>query len=164
MTMKNTFTLLILVATSFFVQAQLVQGELKINESSKSEITLKSNRIVNLYADFREKKHQIHFVFTGIDIPQNADKKEVVQFVFNTIVKREGKVLGNIKRSPIPFFPGDMLMPVETFDFISILSNLQTNSNGNISEIPKGNYEIILEAKPLGVKGEIQSARIFIKI
>ena len=36
-------------------------------------------------------------------------------------------------------------MPVETFDFISILSNIQTNTNDRISEIPKGNYEIILE-------------------
>lgn len=162
--MKNAITLIVLLATGFISQAQLVQGEVKINEQAKAEITLKSNRIVNLYADFREKKHQINFVFTGIDIPLNADKKEVVQFVFNTTVKREGKVLGNIKRSPMPFFPGDMLMPVETFDFISILSNLQTNGNDKVSEIPKGNYEIILEAKPLGVKGEIQSARIFIKI
>ena len=162
--MKNAIALIVLLATGFISQAQLIQGEIKINEQAKAEITLKSNRIVNLYAAFREKKHQINFVFTGIDIPQNADKKEVVQFVFNTIVKREGKVLGNIKRSPIPFFPGDMLMPVETFDFISILSNLQTNGSDKVSEIPKGNYEIILEAKPLGVKGEIQSARIFIKI
>ena len=162
--MKNAIALIVLLATGFISQAQLIQGEIKINEQAKAEITLKSNRIVNLYAAFREKKHQINFVFTGIDIPQNADKKEVVQFVFNTIVKREGKILGNIKRSPIPFFPGDMLMPVETFDFISILSNLQTNGSDKVSEIPKGNYEIILEAKPLGVKGEIQSARIFIKI
>jgi hypothetical protein len=141
-----------------------VQGEMKINEQSKAEIMLKSNKIVNLYADFREKKHQINFVFKAIDFPQNSDKQEVVQFVFSTTVKKDGKVLGNFKRSPIPFFPGDMLMPVETFDFISILSNIQTNSNETISEIPKGNYEVILEAKPVGVKGEIQSARIFIKL
>lgn len=162
--MKNTFTLIILIATSFFSQAQHVQGEVKINEQSKAEINLKSSKIVNLYADFREKKHQINFIFTGVDIPQNSDKKEVVEFIFTTIVKRDGKVVGNIKRSPMPFFPGDMFIPVETFDFISILSNIQTNSDDTISEIPNGNYEIILEAKPLGVKGEIQSARILIKI
>ncbi|HLP63248.1 hypothetical protein [Flavobacterium sp.] len=162
--MKNTITVLLFTVASFFSHAQLVQGEVKINEQSKAEITLKSNKIVNLYADFRDKKHQIHFVFTGIDIPQNSDKQEVVQFVFNTTVKKDGKVLGSLKRSPIPFFPGDMFMPVETFDFISILSNIQTNSNETISEIPKGNYEVILEAKPLGVKGEIQSARLFIKM
>jgi len=162
--MKNTIIVLLFTVTSFFSHAQLVQGELQINEQSKVEITLRSNKIVNLYADFREKKYQINFVFTGIDIPQNSEKREVVQFVFNTTVKKDGKVLGSLKRSPIPFFPGDMLMPVETFDFISILSNIQTNSNETISEIPKGNYEVILEAKPLGVKGEIQSARLFIKM
>jgi len=47
-------------------------------------------------------------------------------------------------------------MPVQTSDFISILSNIQTNSNEKISEIPSGNYEIILEAKALGVKGAIK--------
>lgn len=55
-------------------------------------------------------------------------------------------------------------MPVETFDFISILSNIQTNSNDKISEISSGNYEIILEAKALGIKGEIAPARFFLKI
>ena len=55
-------------------------------------------------------------------------------------------------------------MPVETFDFISILSNIQTNTNDRISEIPKGNYEIILEAKPIGVKGNISSAKFFLKL
>lgn len=145
-------------------QAQLVQGEIKINEQSKAEITLKSNKIVNLYADFREKKHQINFVFTGVDITPNSDKKEVVQFVFSTTVKKDGKTIGSMKRAPIPFFPGDMFMPVETFDFISILSNLQTNTSDKVSEIPKGNYEVILEAKPLGVKGEISSLRMYLKV
>ncbi len=146
------------------IQAQLIQGELKINEQTKAEISLKSNKIVNLYAAFRAQKHKINFVFTGTDLPVNEEKQQVVQFVFNTIVKRDGKVLGNSKRSPIPFFPGDMLMPVETFDFISILSNIQTNTNDKISEIPSGAYEIILEAKALGIKGNISSARFYLKI
>jgi hypothetical protein len=71
---------------------------------------------------------------------------------------------GNRKRSPSPFFPGDMFMPVETFDFISILSNIQTNSNEKVSEIPSGTYEIILEAKSLGIKGDIAPARFYLKI
>lgn len=145
-------------------QAQLIQGEIKINEQSKTEISLKSNKIVNLYANFREQKHKINFVFTGTNLALNEEKQEVVQFVFNTIVKKNGKIIGNLKRNPIPFFPGDMLMPVETFDFISILSNIQTNSNDKISEISSGNYEIILEAKALGIKGEIAPARFFLKI
>jgi hypothetical protein len=144
--------------------AQLVQGELKINETSKAEIALKGNKAVNLYADFRENKFPIHFVFTASDVPLNSDKKEVVQFVFSTTVKKDGKTMGTIKRSPMPFFPGDMLMPIETFDVISVLSNIQTNTPETVSEIPKGNYEIILEAKPIGVKGQITSTILFLKV
>jgi len=141
-----------------------VQGELKVKEQSKLELTVSSNKAVNLYADFRENKYPIQFAFTGNSIPVNSDKKVVVQFVFTTTVKKDGKVIGTTKRNPIPFFPGDMFMPVETFDFISILSNLQNNSEDNISEILKGNYEILLEAKPINMKGEIASARLFLKI
>jgi hypothetical protein len=161
--MKNTILILLLVF-GIKSQAQLVQGEIKIDNQSKAELTIKGNKAVNLYADFRENKHKINFVFTGTDIPLNSDKKEVVQFVFNTTIKKEGKVIGSMKRAPIPFFPGDMLMPVETFDFISILSNLQTNGNETVSEITSGNYEISIEAKALGIKGEIAPARFFLKI
>lgn len=158
---------ILIIAMAFFAiqsQAQLVQGEVKINENSKAEMTLKGNKVVNLYADFRVGKNPIQFSYTGIDIPANDDKKEVVQFIFSTTVKKDGKIIGSMKRAPIPFFPGDMLMPVETFDFISILSNLQTNANDKVSEIPSGNYEITIEAKPLGVKGTISPARMFLKV
>ena len=158
---------IIILTIVFFTiqtQAQLVQGELKIDENSKAELSFKGNKAVNLYADFRENKHKINFVFTTTDIPLNSDKKEVVQFVFSTTVFKNGKNIGTMKRSPMPFFPGDMLMPIETFDFISILSNLQTNAEDKISEIPAGSYEIIIEAKPIGTKGNISSARFFLKI
>ncbi len=160
---KRILTAIICCFTSISF-AQLVQGELKVKEQSKLELTVSSNKAVNLYADFRENKYPIQFAFTGNYIPVNSDKKVVVQFVFTTTVKKDGKVIGTTKRNPIPFFPGDMFMPVETFDFISILSNLQNNSEDNISEILKGNYEILLEAKPINMKGEIASARLFLKI
>ncbi len=161
--MRKLF-LIAFVLCAFQIQAQLVQGGLKIKEQSKVELEIKGNKAVNLYAAFRENNYPIHFIFTGIDIPVNSDKKEVVQFVFTTTVKKDGKVIGNMKRAPIPFFPGDMLMPVETFDFISILSNIKTNGNDSISEIPKGNYEILIDAKPLGIKGEISGLRLFLKV
>ena len=69
------------IAIAFFafqMQAQLVQGELKVKEQSKVELEMKGNKVVNLYAAFREKSYPIHFIFTGIDIPANSDKKEVV--------------------------------------------------------------------------------------
>ena len=161
--MRKLF-LIAFVLCAFQIQAQLVQGGLKIKEQSKVELEIKGNKAVNLYAAFRENNYPIHFIFTGIDIPVNSDKKEVVQFVFTTTVKKDGKVIGNMKRAPIPFFPGDMLMPVETFDFISILSNIKTNGNDSMSEIPKGNYEILIDAKPLGIKGEISGLRLFLKV
>ncbi|WP_276977930.1 hypothetical protein [Flavobacterium filum] len=157
-------SLLLFVIVQFSGFAQLVQGEIKVKEQSKIELQARNNLAVNLYADFRENKYPIQFSFTGNAIPLNSDKKMVVQFVFSTTVKKDGKVVGTIKRNPIPYFPGDMFMPVETFDFISILSNLQLNTEETVSEIPKGNYEIILEAKPVNVKGEITSARLFLKI
>ena len=168
-TKKNTTMrkkLLIMVITFFALQAnaQLIQGEINCKEQSKIELEFKGNKAVNLYAAFRENTYPIHFIFTGIDIPQNSEKKEVVQFVFFTTIKKDGKLLGTMKRTPIPFFPGDMFMPVETFDFISMLSNIQTNSNDKISELPNGNYEILLEAKPVGVKGNISPVRLFFKI
>ena len=59
-------------------QAQLVQGDLKCKEKSKVELEIKGNKAVNLYAAFCENNYPIHFVFTGIDIPLNTEKKEVV--------------------------------------------------------------------------------------
>lgn len=158
---------IIIIAMIFFAiktQAQLVQGDLKCKEQSKIELEIKGNKAVNLYAAFRDNNYPIHFIFTGIDIPVNTEKKEVVQFVFSTTIKKDGKLLGNMKRTPMPFFPGDMFMPIETFDFISMLSNLQTNANDKVSEIPSGSYEIILEAKSLGIKGEISPIRMFLKV
>jgi hypothetical protein len=83
---------IIVLIIAFFAiqtQAQLVQGELKINENSKTELSFKGSKVVNLYADFRENKHRINFVFTTTDIPLNSEKKEVVQFVFSTTIIKD---------------------------------------------------------------------------
>ncbi|VXB34129.1 conserved exported hypothetical protein [Flavobacterium sp. 9AF] len=162
--MKKTLLIAIIGLCGLFANAQLVQGEMLLGEQSKMEIKLKNNKVVNLYAAFREGNYPLHFIFTTDAIPLNEDKKEVVQFVFTTTVKKEGKIIGSSKRNPIPFFPGDMFMPVETFDFISILSNIQTNSNDRISEMSSGKYEVILEAKPIGVKGTIKPVRFQITV
>ncbi|MBK0382584.1 hypothetical protein I5M32_06375 [Pedobacter sp. SD-b] len=119
---------------------------------------MESANVVNLYAAFRENKYPILFNFKVADVPLNTDKKEVVMVQFFTTVKKDGKVIGTIERSPIPFFPGDMFLPVETFDFIAILSNIKDNSLGKISEVPKGNYQVSLEAVASGIKGKITPA------
>lgn len=69
--------------------AQLVQGEINIKEQSKIELTAKSNKAVNLFADFRENKYPIHFAFTASDVPLNSDKKRSCSIcIFNYSKKR----------------------------------------------------------------------------
>ena len=159
-----------LIAAIFFfvfvtnLPAQSVKGALLINEQPKAEIQLTYNKIVNLYADFRQGKHQLLFKLEGNSLPVNSEKQEVVSIVFTTTIKKDGKVIASNKRAPIPFFPGDMFMPVETFDFVSLLSNLQTNTSATVSAIEPGNYEILLEAKPMLLKGEIATASFLVSV
>ena len=159
-----------IVHTVFFflfvttITAQSVKGALLINEQPKAEIQLTSNKIVNLYADFRQGKHQLLFKLEGNSLPVNNEKQEVVSIVFTTTIKKDGKVIASNKRAPIPFFPGDMFMPVETFDFVSLLSNMQTNTASTVSAIDPGTYEITLEAKPMLVKGEIAAASFLVTV
>lgn len=161
--MKNLFIVFALIIASISAKAQSISGAIQIKEQSKIEIQAKSNKVVSIYAAFRENQYPILFSFKVSNSPYNSEKQQVVNIQFITTVKKDGKVIVSIPRKPIPFFPGDMLMPVETFDFISILSSLQKNDLDKVSEIITGNYEIILEAKALEVKGEISSLSLFIK-
>lgn len=85
--LKKIIIVILLIATSNSF-AQYVQGEIKVKELSKLEISLKSNKAVNLFADFRENKYPIQFSFTGNSLPLNSDKKAVVSFVFSTTLKK----------------------------------------------------------------------------
>jgi len=160
--MKNSIILLALTIATLTVKAQSISGSITIKEQSKVEIQTKNNKVVSLYAAFRENQYPILFSFKGKDLPYNSEKKQVVNIQFITTVKKDGKVIASVPRKPIPFFPGDMLMPIETFEFISILANNQKNSSDKTSQIAAGNYEIILEAKPQGIKGEIAPLSIFV--
>lgn len=82
----------------------------------------------------------------------------VISFAVQAQSVKDGKVMKKQKREPMPFFPGDMLMPVETFDFISLLSDNGKNSRDNVSKMEPGKYEIVLEAKAVNVKGQISPA------
>ena len=53
---------------------------------------------------------------------------------------------------------------LKTTDCGNYWLRIQTNSNDKISEIPSGTYDIILEAKPLNIKGNIAPARFYLKI
>ena len=58
--------IIVLIITFFAIQtqAQLIQGEIKINQQSKAEISIKSNKIVNLYAAYLYQYAAISFILT----------------------------------------------------------------------------------------------------
>ncbi|PZV82254.1 hypothetical protein CLV31_109115 [Algoriphagus aquaeductus] len=159
------FTALLIFSILFSVgaKAQEIQGKLVVGSKSKVELTLKSNQAVDLYAAFREQNHPIHFVFEGKSLPQTSSGQEVALIWFRTTLKKDGKVISKLERAPMPFFPGDMLMPVETFDFIAQLSAVNGKPDLR-SEIPAGNYEVLLDAGPVGSKGQISSAVILFAV
>jgi len=55
--------IIILLALGMKMQAQLVQGELKVEYTSKIEISVKRNKAVNLYADLRENKQKYNLCY-----------------------------------------------------------------------------------------------------
>lgn len=159
------FSALLFICTLFSLgaMAQEIQGKLVVGSKSKAELSLKSNHAVDLYAAFREQNHPIHFVFEGRSLPQTSGGNQVALIWFRTTLKKDGRVISKLERAPIPFFPGDMFMPVETFDFIAQLTAVEGKPNLE-SRIPSGNYEVLLEAGPVGSKGQISSASILFAV
>lgn len=143
--------------------AQEVKGKLTVSGGTKKELALKSSDAVDLYAALRDQAYPIHFVLEGNSLPKTQSGNQVAIIWFRTTLKRDGKVISKLDRTPMPFFPGDMLMPVETFDLISQL----TVANGKAdptSRIPSGNYEVTLEAGPVGAKGSISAASLVFSV
>lgn len=158
------FTLLI----SFSIRAQSVQGRLTLNGKSKTSLKLESNSAVQLFKDFKTGKYQLQFSFDGKDLVKNLDKETIVFFNFRTVVKKDGKLVKNvIRKHPIPYFPGDMSIPSEAFDFVSVLAitswdDMQGDSKETVPTLnellglmPEGNYSVQLFAEPIEVKGKI---------
>lgn len=162
--MKNTLILAVIALFLFSNSyAQEVKGKLTISGGSKKELTLKSSEAVEIYAAFRDQAYPIQFSFDGGGLPKTESGKEVAIIWFRTTLKQNGKVISKLERAPMPFFPGDMLMPVETFDFISLLTGI-TGKPDLISKIPSGNYEVLLEAGPVGSKGSISAASMLFSV
>lgn len=158
--MKNIISLIIcLFAFVVTSVAQEVQGKILLNERSENRIELKVSEPVGLYAQLREKAVAINFVFEGKGLSRTSSGQEVALIWFRTTVKHNGKEIGVGKRDPMPFFPGDMWMPVETFDIISILAGGKANA-----KLSPGKYEVVLEAMPTGAKGEIKPASLFFEV
>lgn len=156
--MKANF-LFILIFLAFFskIEAQEINGKILINQLETYHIEFEGQEVVKLYAQLRVKDFSINFQFEGNNMPLTNDGKQVSLIQFNTIVKFNGREIANFKRNPMPFFPGSMFMPIETFELISLLT-LGNDRKGSIAnqKLQPGKYEVILEAKSLDATGNIK--------
>ncbi|MGD1947253.1 MAG: hypothetical protein ACFB0A_13560 [Croceivirga sp.] len=156
---KTTF---ILLGCVIMANAQSIEGKLTLNGKTKTSLELKSNSAVNLFKEFKTGKYQLKFNFKGKELVKNVYKEEIVFFNFKTVVKRDGKLVKNvIRKQPIPYFPGDMGIPAEAFDFIGLLAvdpeeeEVQMLKEGTIGLMFPGEYSIELYAEPVCTKGKI---------
>ena len=91
---------------------------------------LKGGNLLNLFVAFRDNEASLVFKLDS--------KAAVVPVSFQTVVKQNGKVIGRATRKPMPYFPGEMVMCPESFDFISLL--YQGADKKGI--LPKGKYQV----------------------
>lgn len=109
--------------------AQEVEGAVRIDNPPEE---LESGSLLDLFAAFREGEHQIRLEFES-DAP-------VVPVQFQTVVRKDGKTLGRASRDPMPYFPGDMLMCPEAFDFVPIMRRYADGRG----QLPAGRYGIVI--------------------
>lgn len=146
--MKKMFILAVLLVAA--MQTSYAQKEAMGMQNIKCVMKVENTpkqvkNVLDLFAGFREGKHQIIFTLEG----------KTTEIVFETTVKKDGKVIGTGKRQPMPYFPGDMYIAPEAFDFISLLPYSTTDKD--FGKLENGTYEIELNAKPAEGKAETQS-------
>ena len=169
--MKTLFTIFVLcLATQAY--AQEVRGKLTINNASEAYLKIgdiageSQGQVVELFKQFKQDDHSIKFSFEG-KYPTEENKPEFSFFTFRTTVKHNGKMVKSMEREPMPYIPGDMLLPAEAFDFIGILAMHGQKGMGygeNTGAMPKGEYEIILEAIPMKTQGTITKGLIMFNV
>ncbi|GHB25669.1 hypothetical protein [Mongoliitalea lutea] len=153
------------------VNAQSSSGNLLINNSSRTKIENPIS-IVHHFGDFKTGKNKIVFNLETKGFPTTSDGKEVAIIVFETIVKSNGRVISQSKGKPLPFFPGEMGMPIEAFDIISPIFLHQYGIDKSIRDNPKLNpvvdkgatYEVEVRAEVLNGNGKVDPAFLIIII
>lgn len=143
---------MLLIAVIFMVATQAVHAQKEVMGMQDIKCTMKVENapkqvknVLDLFVGFREGKHQIIFTLEG----------KTTEIVFETTVKKDGKVIGTGKRQPMPYFPGDMYIAPEAFDFISLLP--YSTKGDEFGKLENGTYEIELNAKPAEGKVKTQS-------
>ena len=124
-------------------QAQSLEGRLGVKGFLRTT-TFKEIRPVDLFKAFKDGKYSIVFNFKA----DGLGERNIVLFDMKTTVKYNGKTLSRSSREGWPWLPGDMVLPAETFDFISTLEKLYARDTPTVGFLPKGGYEIILEMVP----------------
>ena len=132
--------------------AQEVRGAVYVDNPPEE---LEAGSLLDLFAAFREGKHQIHFEFE-VDSRQASSHRRILPVRFQTAVRKDGEALGRSTRDPMPYFPGDMLMCPETWDFITMLYEVA----GDDGQLPPGEYEVMLVAEIVEGEGEIEPGHI----
>jgi len=161
--LKSALLIAFLLLFTSVVKAQSVSGKLTLNEKSMTDMKLSSSSPVQLFKEFKTGKYKLKFFFSGKGIKPTSNKEMIVFFDFITVVKFNGKTVKKVKKTtPTPYFPGDMGLPAEAFDFVGILANmndddevLQTIPKGKYGSMEKGTYTVELYAQPRGVSGKI---------
>lgn len=153
----------------FDLQAQQAVGNLLINSSAKTKIENRPS-VVHHFADFKTGKNNIVFNLETNGFPKTADGKELAIVVFETIVKVNGRIISQVKSSPLPFFPGEMGMPVEAFDIISPIFMHQyglgksTKDNPKLNPVARKGTSYEVEVKAEVINGDSRIAPVFLVI
>lgn len=151
--------------------AQQASGNILVNNRSKTTLE-NSLSPVHHFGDFKTGRHKIVFNLKTEGFPTTSDGKEVAIIVFETIVKINGKTISQTKGKPLPFFPGEMGMPVEAFDLISPIFLHHFGLEKSLKENPKlspiiekgATYEVELRAEVVNGTGKIAPAFLIIII
>lgn len=114
-------------------------------------IIVEEGRLISLFAAFRENEESLVF--------ELESEAEMVPVRFQTTVMRNGELIGRSTRGPITYFPGEMIMCPESFDFIPLLEQT-TNEDGIL---PEGEYQVGIivmskEARPIGRESTFEFA------
>lgn len=154
------------IPVSNTASAPQVEGKITIDGKSSITTELEAGNAVELFKKFKTGNFPIIFAFEGKDLPKDDQGRGVVLFEFETEIYKEGKRIETIKRKPMPFFPGEMLEPVETFDIIHLLTYAQGNplKKAYPGKLEKEKYTIVLSANPVGATGTIEKAQFIVWI
>lgn len=155
--MKSLIILFFTAGLFITLNAQSVNGKLTLNGKSETNLELKTNSAVQLFKEFKTGKYKLKFSFKPNKIPENVYGETIVFFDFITTIKKDGKLVKNLQRKqPIPYFPGEMFVPVEAFDFVGLLaSDPEEEEIQMIGTMSEGKYSVQLFIKPVGFEGKI---------